>query len=114
MPLKLQLTDKQEDLVEKGLRMSWVMGIGGVLLLIAFVFLLYKLTDTVAIGPQLEVLCRLNHEEEVVSFPIGAQISVGYGPNNRASFFLGYDTKEQRGALDSDRLAGRVTFVHLW
>jgi hypothetical protein len=40
----IKLTDKQEDLVEKGLRMSWVMGIGAVLLLVAFAFLLYKLT----------------------------------------------------------------------
>jgi hypothetical protein len=42
--MRLKLTDKQEDLIEKGLRMSWVMGIGAVLLLIAFAFLLYKIT----------------------------------------------------------------------
>ena len=42
MPIKL--TDKQEDLIEKGLRMSWVMGIGAVVLLVAFALLLYKLT----------------------------------------------------------------------
>ena len=42
--MRIKLTDKQEDLIEKGLRMSWVMGIGAVVLLIAFAFLLYKLT----------------------------------------------------------------------
>ena len=42
--MRIKLTDKQEDMIEKGLRMSWVMGIGAVVLLIAFAFLLYKLT----------------------------------------------------------------------
>jgi len=42
--MRIKLTDKQEDLIEKGLRMSWVMGIGAVLVLIAFAFLLYKIT----------------------------------------------------------------------
>lgn len=42
--MRIKLTDKQEDLIERGLRMSWVMGIGAVILLIAFAFLLYKIT----------------------------------------------------------------------
>lgn len=42
--MRIKLTDKQEDLIEKGLRMSWVMGIGAVILLMAFAFLLYKIT----------------------------------------------------------------------
>ena len=42
--MRIKLTDKQEDLIEKGLRMSWVMGIGAVILLIAFAMLLYKIT----------------------------------------------------------------------
>ena len=42
--MRIKLTDKQEDLIEKGLRMSWLMGIGAVLVLIAFAFLLYKIT----------------------------------------------------------------------
>lgn len=42
--MRIKLTEKQEDLIEKGLRMSWVMGIGAVILLMAFAFLLYKIT----------------------------------------------------------------------
>jgi hypothetical protein len=46
MAPKFELTDKQQDLIEKGLRSAWVMGLGGVLLLVAFVLLLAKLTPT--------------------------------------------------------------------
>jgi hypothetical protein len=46
MAPKFELTDKQQDLIEKGLRSAWVMGLGGVLLLVAFVLLMAKLTPT--------------------------------------------------------------------
>jgi len=55
---------------------------------------------------------------EVISLPVGGQLSVGYGKDNRLSLFLGYETQEQMDAsgdpVDSDRLAGRITFVRLW
>lgn len=44
MPFKIKLTDKQEDLVEKGLRASWVLAIGAVLTLVALVYLLSRIT----------------------------------------------------------------------
>ncbi len=54
----------------------------------------------------------------MISMPVGGQLSVGYGKDNRLSLFLGYETQEQMDAagvpVDSDRLAGRVTFVRLW
>lgn len=43
---KLQLTDKQEELIEKGLRAVWVLGIGAVFILIGFVVLLARMTPT--------------------------------------------------------------------
>lgn len=46
MPKLPELTEKQEEMIEKGLRASWVLGIGAVLLLIAFVILLSKITPT--------------------------------------------------------------------
>ncbi|HEU5059015.1 MAG TPA: hypothetical protein VFU21_20925 [Kofleriaceae bacterium] len=46
MPKLPELTDKQEELIEKGLRASWVLGVGAVLILIAFVVLLAKMTPT--------------------------------------------------------------------
>ncbi len=74
-------------------------------------FLLYRLADWIALGPQLELTYQLNHEKEVVSLPIGGQLEFRHGPENRLAFFLGYDTDE---LPNSDGAAGRVTFVHDW
>lgn len=41
---KLELTDKQEEMLEKGLKAVWVVGIGAVLVLIGFVILLARVT----------------------------------------------------------------------
>ncbi len=46
MPKLPELTDKQEELLEKGLKAAWVMGVGAVFILIAFVVLLAKITPT--------------------------------------------------------------------
>jgi hypothetical protein len=74
-------------------------------------FLLYRLADWMAIGPQVELTYQLNHEKELVSLPIGGQLELRHGQGNRLAFFLGYDTDE---LPNSDGLAGRVTFVHDW
>jgi len=44
MPPKIELSDKQLDLIEKGLKQSWVLAIGAVSVLVAFVLLLMHLT----------------------------------------------------------------------
>lgn len=81
-------------------------------------FILYKLNQSLWLGPQLELNYGMAEAREVVSLPVGGQLSVGYGKDNRLSLFLGYETQEQMDAagvpVDSDRLAGRVTFVRLW
>jgi hypothetical protein len=82
-------------------------------------FALYKLDRIVWIGPQLELDYGMAEAHEVTSLPIGGQLSAGYGKDNRVSLFLGYETREQSDPttgepVDSDRLAGRITFVHLW
>jgi hypothetical protein len=82
-------------------------------------FALYKIIPSLWIGPQIELNYGLAEADDVTSLPVGAQLSVGYGKDNRLSLFLGYETKEPIDAItgeptDSDRLAGRVTFVHLW
>lgn len=74
-------------------------------------FLLYRLADWIALGPQLELTYRLNHEKEVLSFPIGGHLELRHGMQNRLAFFLGYDTNE---LPNSDGVAGRVTLVHDW
>jgi hypothetical protein len=74
-------------------------------------FLLYRLADWIALGPQFELTYQLNHEKEVLSLPIGGQVEFRHGLDNRLAFFLGYDTDE---LPNSDGAAGRVTFVHDW
>jgi hypothetical protein len=82
-------------------------------------FALVKLNPIVWIGPQVELDYGLAWANKVTSFPIGGQLNVGYGKDNRMSLFLGYDTVEQTDPetgdpLASDRLAGRITLIHLW
>jgi hypothetical protein len=82
-------------------------------------FLLYKVNPTLWLGPQVEVNYGVTQAEEMTSLPVGGQLSIGYGKENRLSLFLGYDTVEQMDPatgepMDSDRLAGRFTFVRLW
>jgi hypothetical protein len=82
-------------------------------------FILYKLTESLWIGPQVELTYGMTQADDTVNLPVGGQLSVGYGKDNRLSLFLGYETKEQIDAdtgapMDSDRLAGRLTFIRLW
>jgi hypothetical protein len=44
MPKLPELTDKQEEMLEKGLKAVWVLGVGAVFILIGFVILLAKIT----------------------------------------------------------------------
>ncbi len=86
-------------------------------------FLLYKASDEIAVGPQVEVLYALNSEDGdgtdenpgfesgVVSLPVGGRVNLGYGKNNTLGIFLGYDLE---GAEGSDKVAGRFTFVRTW
>lgn len=83
-------------------------------------FLLYKLYDELAIGPQVELTYKTNTttddmgmsvDPDVVALPIGGRVNVGYGKNNTLGLFIGYDTKKGAG---SDGIAGRFTFVHNW
>ena len=82
-------------------------------------FALYKLNESLWAGPQLEVNYGFAEAHAITSMPVGGQVSVGYGKDNRLSLFLGYETRELMDPatgdpMESDRLAGRVTFVHLW
>jgi len=83
-------------------------------------FLLYKLFDELAIGPQIELTYKTNTTTDemgmdvdpaVTALPIGGRVNVGYGKNNTLGLFIGYDTKKGAG---SDGIAGRFTFVHNW
>ncbi|HTE56219.1 MAG TPA: hypothetical protein VK698_35445 [Kofleriaceae bacterium] len=82
-------------------------------------FALYKVNPTLWIGPQVEVNYGFTQADKITSLPVGGQISLGYGKESRLSVFLGYETEEPIDpttgeATDSDRLAGRFTFVRVW
>lgn len=86
-------------------------------------FLLYKLSDAFALGPQVEVSYRINDfdgdmaagidafDTGVVSLPVGGRLNLGYGANNTLGLFVGYETEAADGA---DAVAGRFTFVRTW
>jgi hypothetical protein len=86
-------------------------------------FLLYKASDSVAVGPQVEVTYSLNEEAAdvmagiegfetgIVSLPVGGRVNLGYGKNNTLGLFVGYETEAPDGA---DAIAGRFTFVRTW
>lgn len=79
-------------------------------------FLLYKLADEIAVGPQAELTYRINEEDMMferatTSLPVGGRVNLGYGAKNTLGIFLGYETKATDGA---DGVAGRFTFVRSW
>ncbi|RMH41670.1 MAG: hypothetical protein D6689_10270 [Deltaproteobacteria bacterium] len=86
-------------------------------------FALYKLSDAVHVGPQIEVGYRLNDfagdaaagaapfSSGLVSLPIGGRVNLGYGDHNTLGLFVGYETQAASGA---DAVAGRFTFVRTW
>lgn len=83
-------------------------------------FVLYKVSDQLSVGPQVELSYRFNEgmdsdgvmfESALTSLPIGARANVGYGKSNTLGIFLGYDTEKADG---TDGVAGRFTFVRTW
>jgi hypothetical protein len=72
-------------------------------------FLLYNVSDHFAIGPQMELDYDFS-SGNLTSLPVGGGVNVHYGEHNTLSLYLGYDTQ----AADTDRLAGRFTFIRTW
>ncbi len=81
-------------------------------------FLLYSLSDTIAIGPQVEVgatLAGLEEETEtgLDSLVVGGRINLGYGENNLLGIFVGFETQLDEDSEDTG-LTGRMTFFRSW
>ena len=74
-------------------------------------FVLFKVLDALAIGPQVELTYEFNNaeDEKLASLPLGGRINVNYGEDNTLGLFLGYETQ-----TDGNHLAGRFTFVRTW
>jgi hypothetical protein len=75
-------------------------------------WLLYKLCDAAAVGPQLEYTYDLE-DKSTVAFPLGGHVELAYGTGNSLGLFLGYELKKRvREAADDAGAEGRLTFVH--
>lgn len=81
-------------------------------------FVLYSITDNIAIGPQVEVALTLKGLEEetetgLSSLVVGGRINMAYGENNTLGLFVGLETQLEEDSEDSG-LTGRMTFVRTW
>ncbi len=87
-------------------------------------FVNYKLSPFISIGPEIEPWFALNKAGDtrktgISSFVVGADVMFfSYGTNNTLQLFLGYETKEKAqvgidGGTDR-KLGGRFSFVHNW
>ena len=78
-------------------------------------FLLYKVSDMFAIGPNIELNYGFD-AGEITSLPVGGAAMVGYGTGNTLLLALGYETNEDARAAaggSGDRaIFGRFTFIH--
>ena len=81
-------------------------------------WILYKLSGTVALGPQIELWTNLQSKvsghKGVTSLPVGAHVDLTYGTGNTLGLFLGYDTNKTYGrdTRGGNGAVGRLTFVH--
>jgi hypothetical protein len=83
-------------------------------------FLLYKITNFLALGPNVELTYRFD-SRQVSSLPVGGAGMLNYGKNSTLLLALGYETDEQAraaagGSGDSGdgAVAGRFTFIQTW
>lgn len=80
-------------------------------------FLLYELSDSFLVGPQIEISANMNESVEgagdsgLASLPIGGRVNLGYGESNTLGIFLGLDTKYEG---DAAGITGRFTFIRTW
>jgi len=86
-------------------------------------WILYKLSGTLSIGPQLELWYNLQNftrafdggawKKGVAQLPIGGHVEIAYGTGNSLGLFVGYDAnKDGRDARGGNAAVGRFTFVH--
>ncbi|MGC4063500.1 MAG: hypothetical protein QM784_02385 [Polyangiaceae bacterium] len=72
---------------------------------------LYKVTDKIGVGPQLEYTYDIEDKKTIYGFPVGGHVELAYGTGNSLGLFLGYDTKKST-RVDDAAAVGRITFVH--
>ncbi len=80
-------------------------------------WILYKLSGTVAVGPQVELWTnmqsKISGHKGVTSLPVGLHADIGYGTGNTLGLFVGYEAnKYGRDSHGGNAAVGRFTFVH--
>lgn len=75
-------------------------------------WVLYKLNEVIALGPQLEYTYDLDAKHTTYGFPVGGHVELAYGAGNSLGLFLGYDTKKSTHGPNDTAAVGRLTFVH--
>lgn len=84
-------------------------------------WILYKLSGTLSIGPQLEIWANMKSKtvsglylkNGITSMPIGGHLDIAYGTGNTLGLFLGYEAnKDGREARNGNATVGRFTFIH--
>jgi hypothetical protein len=84
-------------------------------------WILYKLSDTLGIGPQIELWYNLKgrtingvaYQSGITQLPIGGHVEIGYGTGNSLGVFVGYDaSRTGRDTRGGNGAVGRFTFVH--
>ena len=74
-------------------------------------FITYSLSDTVAIGPQVEATIDLGDDSGLGSLAVGLRLNLGYGANNTLGIFGGFETQKED---EESGLTGRMTFLRTW
>jgi hypothetical protein len=81
-------------------------------------FLLFKASDYLALGAEIDANFALTNKEEFAAgetvywLPVGPHIKLNYGEASTLELFVGYDlAADDQG---KDDLAGRFTFVQTW
>ena len=55
---------------------------------------------------------RIDLGGAILLFVIGGVIGLNYGTGNKLLLYLGYETQEESQAAQTNKLAGRFTFIH--
>lgn len=76
-------------------------------------FILYSVTDNIAIGPQVEATIELGDDGGLSSLIVGGRINMAYGEDNTLGLFVGVETQMEEDSEDTG-LTGRMTFVRTW
>lgn len=80
-------------------------------------WILYRLTEIFALGPQFELTYNLNTQgsgtKGMTAVPLGGHVEVTFNANNTLGLFLGYElSRSVRRNYGGNAVEGRLSFTH--